>query len=205
MSIRASVLNKSIRPRRKSLTRGWLMRHLFANSAWVRRLDSISFWTLIIKSARTSKCSASPAVNPTSRKTLPVDRVILSFIVTLPSVRYFAASSLDQRSKTVSGEVCISFRSFSRALFKGVQDINALGKLHHIENSMFKIGMDADLVHTDANSGHWLPIIRLKPLLDTAQLESGNAARVFREHPQIASGRPEPDQRFIHHGKICGY
>ena len=42
MSIKASVLNKSIRPRRTSLTRGCVTRSIFAASACSSRLDAIA-------------------------------------------------------------------------------------------------------------------------------------------------------------------
>ena len=199
-----SVLNKSFRPRSKSLTRGLLIRRLFANAAWVRCLDSISFWTLIIKSARTSRCSASPGANPTSRKTLPLDRVILSFILNLPCRGTSAASFQDQRTKTVSCQVRFSFGSFPRSLLEGVQNINTVGKLRHIENSMFEPSVDTDLLHTGPNCGHRLPIIWLKPLLDPTQLEPGDAACVRRECPHVNLGRAEPNQKLVRPGIICG-
>ena len=185
MSMSVSVLNRSIRPRSKSLTRGRLMRRLFANSDWVRCLDSISFWTLIIKSARTSRCSASTGANPTSRKTLPLDRVILSFISNLPCRGTSAAPSQDQRPKPVSGKVRFSFGSFPSSLLECVQNINPFGKLRHMKYSMFEPSVDPDLLHTGPNSGHRLPVIRLKPLLDPARLEPGNAPCVLRESPQV--------------------
>ena len=200
-----SVLNRSIRPPSKSLTRGLLMRRLFANAAWLRCLDAISFWTLIIKSARTSRCSASPGGNPTSRKTLPLDRVIFSFISNLPCRGAFAAPFQDQRTKPVSCQVRFSFESFPSSLLEGVQNINTFGKLRHIENSMFEPSVDTDLLHTGSNCGHRLPIIRFKPLLNAAQLEPGDASCVRRESLEVALGRPEPNQRLIRHGIICGY
>jgi hypothetical protein len=36
-------------------------------------------------------------------------------------------------------------------------------------------------------------------------LEPGDAACVRRESLQINLGRPEPNQRLIRHGIICGY
>jgi len=194
----ASVLNRSIRPRRKSLTRGWVILSIFANSACVRCLDSISFCTLIIKSARTSRCSASPAENPRSRKTLPLDRVTFSFIVILPLSRLLATSLLEQRTKSVPSEVRFSLWGFSRALFKSVQDIDPFRKLGHVKNSMLKAGVDTDFLNTGTHGAHWFPIIRLQTLLDAAQLKSCNTARVLRKSSKIATGRPEPNQRLVH-------
>ena len=201
----ASVLNRSIRPRSNSLTRGWVMRRVLANSACVSLLDSISFWTLINKSARTSRCSASPGAKPISRKTLPLDRVILSLISNLSCRGFLAASSQNQRAKSVPRKRCFSTGSFPSSLLEGVQNIDGLRELRDVENSMFKPGVNADFLHAGANCGHRLPIIRLEPLLHTAQLEPGNAARILRERSKVASRRSEPNQRLIRHVTICGY
>ena len=198
ISISASVLNRSIRPRRRSLTRGCVMRRVFANSAWVRCLDSMSFCTLISKSARTSRCSASPPEKPTSRKTLPVDRVTLSFIYVLPFCRFLTASILDQCAETLSRKISIPFGSLFRALFERVQNVDSFRIFRQIEHSMFKARANADFLHADANSDHRLPIIRLKPLLDTTQLKSSNPARVIGKFPKCVAGRSEPNQRLVH-------
>ncbi len=204
MSMSASVLNKSIRPRRRSLTRGWVMRSVFANSAWVRRLESINFWTLIIKSARTSRCSASPGANPMSRKTLPVDRVILSFIFNLSHGRTFALPFQNHCTEPISREFDFSFGSFSRPLFEGMQNVNTLLELCQVENSMLTSGVDEDFLNTGTHGGHGFPIIRFKPLLDTTQLKSSNPARVLREGSKVAAGRSELNQRLIHAAQYAG-
>ena len=85
MSISASVLKRSIRPRRRSLTRGWVTPSILAAVLCLRPRDSMSFCTWIMRSARTSRCSASSRRNPKSRNTFPVDGVIFSFKVFLPS------------------------------------------------------------------------------------------------------------------------
>jgi len=204
MSISASVLNRSIRPRRRSLTRGWVTRRVFANSAWVRCLESMSFWTLIIKSARTSRCSASPAENPASRKTLPVDRVIFSFIYVLPFSRLLIASLLDQGAESFARDIGIPFGCRSCALLEGVQNVNSFRRPRQIKYAMFKTRVNADLLHADADNGHRFPIIRLKPLLDTTQLKTSNAARVIGKFSKCAERRPEPNQRLVHAGQYAG-
>lgn len=204
MSISASVLNRSIRPRRRSLTRGWVMRRAFANSAWVRCLESMSFCTLINKSARTSRCSASPPEKPTSRKTLPVDRVILSFIYVLPFARLLTVSSFDQCAETLARKIGIPFGSLSRVLLEGVQHVDSFRKSRHVENPMFEPRVDADLLHTHADGSHRLPIVRLKPLLDTAQLKSSNPARIIGKFSKCATGRSEPNQRLVHAAQYAG-
>ena len=205
ISMSASVVNRSIRPLSNSLTRGRVMRRVLANSAWVSLLDSITFWTLINKSARTSRCSASPGAKPISRKTLPLDRVNLSFTLPLPPRRFLGSSPQNQRAKPVSCKFRFTYWSFASSFLKGVQNINALGELRHIENSMFEPCVNADFLHTGANYGHLFPIIRLDPLLDTAQLEPGNAARVWRKSFQVFFRRSQPNQRLIRRGILCEY
>jgi hypothetical protein len=57
-----------------------------------------------------------------------------------------------------------------------------------MENSMFEPSVDTNLLHTDAHCSHRLPVIRLKPLLDPAQLEPGNAPRILRESLEVGFG-----------------
>jgi len=80
MSISASVLNKSIRPRGRSLTRGWVTPIILAAILYLRRRDAMSFCTCIMRSARTNRCSASSRRNPRSRNTFPLEGVIFSFL-----------------------------------------------------------------------------------------------------------------------------
>jgi hypothetical protein len=68
---------------------------------------------------------------------LPLDRVILSFILTLPFRRFTPASYQCQRAKTVSRKFHFSYGSFPRSFLKGVQNIDTLGVLCQIDNSMF--------------------------------------------------------------------
>ncbi len=205
MSMSASVVNRSIRPRSKSFTRGRVMRRVRANSTWVSRLDSISFWTLINKSARTSRCSASPGAKPTSRKTLPLDRVILSFIFNLPCRRFLAASFQNQGAKPISCERRVPHGSFPASFLEGVQNINGIRELRDVENSMFEPRVNADFLNAGANRVYRFPIIWLKALLNTAQLEPGNAARVRRKSPKVFMRRSEPNQRLIRHAILCGH
>src|SRR2546422_10870460 len=83
----ASVLKRSIRPRRRSLTRGWDTRSTFAASRCLRRRVAMSFWTWIIRSARTRRCSASSRRKPRSRNTLPVEGVTLNFMSELSDIQ----------------------------------------------------------------------------------------------------------------------
>jgi hypothetical protein len=123
---------------------------------------------------------------------LPLDRVILSFILNLPCRRICAASFQDQRTKPVSSEVRFSFWSFPSSLLERVQNIDTLRKLRHIKHSMFEPRVDTDLLHTGPNCGHRLPVIWLKSLLDPAQLEPGDTPCVCGK--ALTSTREDPSQ-----------
>src|SRR4029077_10843403 len=83
-----------MRPPSRSLTRGWVTRRIFAAAFCLRRRDAIIFWTWIIRSARIKRCAASSR-NPRSRNTLPVERVIASFIRSLGPDSGGAAGAAD--------------------------------------------------------------------------------------------------------------
>ena len=70
---------------------------------------------------------------------------------------------------------------------------------------MFDSGMDTNLPSTGSDRRYRLPVIRFKPLLDTPQLESRDAACVRRKSFEIVPGRPEPKQKLVRHGSICKY
>jgi hypothetical protein len=205
MSISASVLNKSIRPRSRSLTRGCVMRRILATSACLRPRDIISFWTLIIRSARTSRCSASWPGKPRSRNTLPLDRVTLSLILNLPFRGILSPSLQDQGTKPTSSEFKFTFRFFPGSLFETVEHVNTLCKFSHIEDSMFEPSVDANLLNASSHCRHRLPVIWFTPLLDTSQLEAGDAPCLRRESLEIVAGRSEPKQRLIRHGSPYKY
>lgn len=82
-----------------------------------------------------------------------------------------------------------------------MQYINGLRELGYIEYSMFEPGVNTDFQHAGANCGHRFPIIWVEPLLNTAQLEPGNAARVGRKRSQVFVRRSEPYQRLVRHGR----
>src|SRR3990172_7399897 len=126
MSIRASVLNRSILPRRRSLTRGCVTRRIFAASACLRPLDVISLWSWIIKSDRTFRCAASLGGKPRSRNTLPLDRVTLSFIVNLPSHGLVGPAFLKESAQAFSGQFQMALGSLPRALLECMQNVDAL-------------------------------------------------------------------------------
>lgn len=110
MSMSASVLNRSMRPRRRSLTRGCVTPRILAASACFNARRATAFCTAIIKSERIKRCSASSRENPRSRNTLPLEGVIFNRVL-----RAMAASSLGQQGlKPATGDADVrnGFQSF---------------------------------------------------------------------------------------------
>ena len=69
------MLNSSIRPRTRSLTRGWVTPKSRAARVWVRPRALISCSMAIMRHERTARCSASPGGKPRSRNALPDEGV----------------------------------------------------------------------------------------------------------------------------------
>jgi hypothetical protein len=134
---------------------------------------------------------------------LPLERVILSFIGILPFLR-LVASTLDQRTKTLAREIGIAFVSIARTLLECVQHIDSVVKFRYVEHSVFETGVNPDLFYANTHGCHWLPIVRLKPLLDPAQLKPGNPAGVVRKPLEVVAGRSEPNERFVHIAQYAG-
>jgi len=205
MSMSASVLKRSIRPRRRSLTRGWDTRKTFAASLCLRRRDAMSFWTWIIRSARTRRCSASPRRNPRSRNTLPVDGVTLTFMVHLPP-RQIACTPLPyQGPESLSAELQFPFRSSPRPLLEPVEHVDGLHELGDVQDAMLQSGMNPDLPDARPDTGDRFPIKRVQSLLDTPELEPCQSPGISRKCPHVTPRRAEPLDRLVGHTPVCKY
>ncbi len=202
MSMRASVLKRSIRPRRRSLTRGWDTRIILAASRCLRRREAISFWTWIIRSARTSRCSASSRRNPKSRNTFPVEGVTLSFMVNLSSRQTPRASMRCQGSESLPGYFHVASRRLPGPFLKRVQYINGFCKLGHVQDAMFQRRVDPDFPYPRSDDRHRLPIERGQALLHTPELESCQSPGVVWKSPDVAARRSEPLKQLLRHGTI---
>jgi hypothetical protein len=86
-----------------------------------------------------------------------------------------------------------------------VKHVDTLRELRHIEDSVFESGVETNLPNTGSDSGHRLPVVRFKPLLDTPQLEAGDAARGRGKRLEIVAGGSEPKQRLVRHGSLYKY
>jgi len=205
MSISASVLNRSMRPRRRSLTRGCDTRRISAVSRCFNCRAAMSFCIWIIRSARTSRCSASSRWNPRSRNTLPVDAVTLSGLPTLTSRQPSLLSLADQRSVSLSGEIHITPGRFPAPFLEGVQYVHGLCETGDVEDPVLQRRADPDLPNAWPDATHRLPVCWAQSLLDTPKLKPGESPRVSREGPNVLSCRAQPLQRLVGHRSVCKY
>ena len=117
----------------------------------------------------------------------------------------YSSSLHDQGTKSVSSELQLTFRCFPSSFLESMKHIDTLREFGHIENSMFESSVDADFLNAGSHGAHRLAVIRFKPLLDAAQLETRNSACIRREGLEVTPRRPQPKQRLIRHGSICKY
>src|SRR5712691_2986022 len=197
MSINVSMLKRSIRPRIKSLTRGWVTPRSFAASACFNPRAVITFCRFAISSERTLRYSTSSGEKPRSRKTFPLERISLTFFTEHLSLP--ARQLVDQQAQALPGEIEVVLRRASRSLLKRVQDVDGLGESRDIEHAMLRARVNADLLDAEPDARHRLPVVRLQPTLDAPELEPCDLPHVVRESPDRLSGVPEPDQRLLAH------
>ncbi len=205
MSMSASVLKRSILPRRRSLIRGWETRRILAASACLKPRELMSFWSWMSKSARIKRCSTSSGGKPRSRNTFPVDAVTLSFALTFRLPAMLASTSQDQGSKSLPGELHFPEGRFSRPLLERVEHVDPLRELGDVKDTMFASCVDSNLLGAWTDARHGLPIIRLHASLQPPQLEAGYPACIGRKRLQGFSNRCDPDERLVRHGGAYKY
>src|ERR1019366_3999252 len=143
MAINVSMLNRSIFPRIRSLTRGWVTPNNLA--AWdcvsFRRTMSLSIE--LTKSARSKRLRASVGGKPMSSKTLPLDEVIVwsgiggSLPCFLPPP--------DDFPKPPPRNFNVALRRFAAAFFECVKDINGLLIFGDINQAVSCLPVNANL------------------------------------------------------------
>ena len=77
---------------------------------------------------------------------------------------------------------------------ESVQYVDALEEPGDVADPVLRLGVDSYLLYASSNASHRLPVVRLQPLLDAQQLESSYPPGWLGEHPDVASGRPQPEQ-----------
>ena len=205
MSIRASVLNKSMRPRRRSLTLGCETRRTLAAGFCLSPRDAMIFWTSIMRSARTRRCSASSRRNPRSRNTLPVEGVILSFLDTLPSRQPAYATLGDQGPVPLLGQRQIGARRLPRTLLERVEHIDGLRELSEVQHPMLKGRVNSDLAHARSDGRHGLPLQGFQALLNASKLNARQTPGIPRKRTHVPTRGTEPLKPLIGHELIYEY
>jgi hypothetical protein len=205
MSIRASVLNRSMRPRSRSLTRGWVTRRIFAAAFCLRRRDAIIFWTWIIRSARIKRCSASSRRNPRSRNTLPVEGVILTFIRDLPFFPTLHPPEPHEGPKSLPPQFDVVPVRLPAPLLERVEHVNRLRELGHVQHAMLKSRVNSNFSYSGPNRRHRLPIERVKSLLHLSELEARQAPSATGKRPDLTTRGPEPQKLPVRHSPVCKY
>jgi hypothetical protein len=113
-SMSASVLNRSIRPRSKSLTRGCVTPRTLAADFCLSPREVMSFCNWIMRSARTSKCSASSRENPRSRIDVPARRRDLDLHLVTPL--FILPISSPRHKRLEHARVSICFRQVLQSM-----------------------------------------------------------------------------------------
>src|SRR5438093_6585301 len=191
---------RSIRPRIRSLTRGWVTPRSSAASACFNPRAAIVFCRFSIRSERTLRCSASSEEKPRSRNTLPLDRIRFTFFMEHLSLP--PGPLAEQQAQARPGELNVILRCLPRSFLERVQDVDRLGELCDIEHPVLNAGVNADLLHAEPHARHRLPIVRLQPQLNPPKLKSGNLPSGLREAPDHLAGVANPDQGLAGHGSI---
>ena len=60
-----------------------------------------------------------------------------------------------------------------------MQHVNALAKPRDVEDSVLEPCVNTNLPDAGANARDWFPVVGIEPLLNSTQLKSCNAARVW--------------------------
>src|SRR5437667_252833 len=143
MATSVSTLNRSIRPRMRSLTRGWLTPNMAAALACVSRRAVISLLSTIMRSERSLRFSDSAASKPRSRNTFPVERRILVAIESPLT----ATARAHHITETPAAEHQIQMTSPPGTLLEGMEHVYGFRELGHVEHPVFPLRVDPDLRH----------------------------------------------------------
>lgn len=143
MSIRLSVLKRSIRPRSAPLTRGCATCRILAAAACVSPREASAFCSWMRRSARTTGCSDSSTDKPRSRNTLPVDGVIFR----LP-FRRIVSSLLQQRTQSIARQRHVMRRRLPRLLLERVEHVHAFLERGDVHHAMREVRLNPNLPHT---------------------------------------------------------
>src|SRR3989441_10458950 len=193
-------MNRSFRPRVRSLTRGLVTRNSSAASPCLSLRAAIALWRFSSRSARILSDSASSAEKPRSRNTLPVERVILTFATEHLSLPPRTLG--EQGAQTMLGEIHIALRRAPSSLLESVQDVHRLWELRDVDHTVLYACTDPDLLHSRSDARQWFPIVRLQAALNPPELESGDLAGIIGEAADRFARITKSDDWLVGHGLI---
>ena len=90
-------------------------------------------------------------------------------------------------------------------LLEGVQDVDGLGVLGDIEDTVLDPNVYPDLVNARADTGHRFRVMGLQSVLNQMELMSGSTAGVFWERSEILERSPHPEERLFGHDGIYNF
>ena len=191
MSIRASVLNRSIRPRRRSLTLGCVTRRIFAASAC---LSPLTQWPSEPGSAGRHGREDVPL--PPSRTPDPGRRFRWTGHPNGVPLCH-AAASTSQRSESVAAEFEIVRGRLLRLLLERVKDVNRVSSRRQVEHAVGPGDVNPNLTNARSDRLHGLPIVWFESLLDAPELETSQPPCERRKRSEVTPRAAEPDERFV--------
>src|SRR5438093_553317 len=203
MSTSVSMLNRSIFPRTRSLTRGCVTPSNLAAAVCVslRRFSSRSI--SIIRSARILRLAASSGPKPRPRNTLPVDRCTrVRAMMSTPSQGWpSCAPGPAGRLAVVSSRHPYPLARRSGLLLEGVKDVDRLLEPRDIDHGVLR---PCGFVSPEppAHRRHRLPIRGIEALLDSVELVPCSPPGVLRKCPHISSCRPAQMTAFSTHSGL---
>jgi hypothetical protein len=90
----------------------------------------------------------------------------------------------------------------STLFVKRMKHVDGIVQLCDVDYAPLAQHMDTDLFDTGADSVHRLPIARLKPILDGAELETSRTASFVREIAEVIQAQSHEFQWLRHHSHI---
>lgn len=103
------------------------------------------------------------------------------------------------------GDIQVASGCFSGSLLESVQDIDAFRESREVEDSMFKSGVNPNLLNPGAHARHGLVVIRLEAGLDPSELEADRSSGVRWERSDVFERASDPDDRLHMHGLVYKY
>jgi len=96
----------------------------------------------------------------------------------------------DHIGQALASQLKVGLPSLAGALLKGVEHVNGLFVLGHVEHAVFHARVNADLSNSRTHGGHGLPVTGEEPLLKAPELIAGLAPGGLGEGAEVLKGSP---------------